>query len=361
MASTINNSPPFEMENYEQICDAIRHDKYKQLKKLGLNKENVNSHISATLKISPKSKKPFISSIQNATPLIYAILSERANTLIYLITKLHASLDESLNGWFPIHFAAAVSTSDVLVSILQIEGTEQEPNRKCSDGSTPLHIACGNDNIKNVLILLGEGSDPNIANENGNTPLHICAKKGNTKIAKCLLAGGANTEIKNKKGYSPLKVATNNKQKHMIKLLNNASEYKETLSSLIKKYIPDLAEEEEEVEEEEQHVEEANKSEKEEEQQVEEVNKDVKEEEENAKEEEEKLEPLPVPPEHHPDVVEVTEEEEAALNESAYPSLDTPVEYIDDNMLKDDKFFRTLYEYKINEVINAYKEEKARK
>ena len=354
------------MENYEKIREAINQDKYKQLKKLGLSKENVNTHISATLQISTNSKKTFLSSIQNATPLIYAILSERTKTIIHLITKLHASLEESLNGWFPIHFAAAVSTSDVLVSILQIEGTELELNRKCSDGSTPLHIACGNDNIKNVLILLGEGSDPNIANNKGNTPLHICAKKGNTEIAKCLIAGGAKTEIKNKKDYSPLKVATINKRKEMMKLLGNTSECKDTLNSFIKKYIPELADEEEEIKEEpqvEETKEEPQVEEVKEEHRVEEVYENEKEKEqkpeEEPKQEEEKLEPLPIPSEHHPEVVEVTEEEEeTALDESKYPPLDTPVKDIDKNLLKDEKFYQMLVEHREKEIYSLIEKAK---
>jgi len=36
--------------------------------------------------------------------------------------------------WYPIHFAAAVNTYEVLFNILRVEGTEDEIFRKADDG-----------------------------------------------------------------------------------------------------------------------------------------------------------------------------------------------------------------------------------
>lgn len=65
--------------------------------------------------------------------------------------------------------------------MFRIEGTENEINRECPDGSTPLHIAVSTNNLLNVLILIREGSQVNAKNHLGvflifKIHLYICVQ-----------------------------------------------------------------------------------------------------------------------------------------------------------------------------------------
>jgi ankyrin repeat protein len=48
------------------------------------------------LSVNPLSKKPFLPSIAGATPLIYAILCEQLDTVLYLLLRLRASLSKGI-------------------------------------------------------------------------------------------------------------------------------------------------------------------------------------------------------------------------------------------------------------------------
>lgn len=91
-----------EIENFNEIVDAIAGGETKNLKKLGLNKKNVDSILGSNnlVQVKSSSGKPFLRVIRNTTPLIYAILCEQLDTVLYLILNLHASLDKTVVSLF---------------------------------------------------------------------------------------------------------------------------------------------------------------------------------------------------------------------------------------------------------------------
>lgn len=204
--------------------------------------------------MTAKSGKPFLQFVMNPTPLIYAILCEQVDTVLYLITRLRASLEVKMNGWYPIHFAAAVGNYEVLFNIFRIEGTENEVNKMCDDGSSPLHIAVGNNQLKNTLILLVEGCDPNAQDGKGNTPLHLCARVKNMVIAKALLSMNAKLGVPNFTKETPLSICKMYKNNDAAKYIEDVSTKKvkrASLQSVLRRELPELADDDDEDEEEE--------------------------------------------------------------------------------------------------------------
>jgi hypothetical protein len=170
------------------------------------------------------------------------------DTVLYLVLKLRASFAISINGWFPIHFAAAVNDHQVLFNILRVEGTDDEINRPCQDGSTPLHIAVGNGQLRAVLILLQEGAPSNAKNLAGNTPLHICARLRSVPITEALLAAGAKLGIQNESKETPLSIAQSSQHKEVwgyFEKISNKTAKRENFRKVVRKYYPELAQDEE--------------------------------------------------------------------------------------------------------------------
>lgn len=182
------------------------------------------------LKVRVPNKVPFVATISEPTPLIYAILCEQVEVVLVLITQFKASLDISISNWFPVHFAAAVSNYHILLNLVRINNPEIEVARVCDDLSTPLHVAVTSGNAENALLLLHLGANPDAKNRDGNTPLHFCTKLGNLEMAKILLAGGAKLRIENCNKHTPLYTSK----------LYNRSEMYSYLSGIIKKTIKRL-------------------------------------------------------------------------------------------------------------------------
>lgn len=79
--------------------------------------------------------------------------------------------------------------------MLLAAGADQDS--AANDGTTALHLATENADIKIVQLLLAAGADKNRAANNGNTALHIAATVGLPEVVQLLLAAGAD---ENKEG-----------------------------------------------------------------------------------------------------------------------------------------------------------------
>ena len=78
-------------------------------------------------------------------------------------------------------------------------------------GSTPLIAACAKGNVEIVRLLVQAGADKDKGNTIlGWTPLLIACRKGNVEIVRLLLEAGADKDKANNKGFSPLLVACHN-------------------------------------------------------------------------------------------------------------------------------------------------------
>ncbi|XP_048241358.1 uncharacterized protein LOC124125871 [Haliotis rufescens] len=90
-----------------------------------------------------------------------------------------------------------------------------------TDGSTPLHLAAGNESCEIVKRLLDEGACVSTQNKDGDTPLHQAASWGHTKTVKLLLDEKAYVSTPNKDGDTPLHLAPPRGQSETVKLLLN--------------------------------------------------------------------------------------------------------------------------------------------
>lgn len=87
-----------DFENSDEIINEIAEGGTKKLRQLGLNKKNIDNLLGSNNLIQVKitAGKPFLRTIRNPTPLVYAILCEQLDTVLYLILHLHSSFDKSV-------------------------------------------------------------------------------------------------------------------------------------------------------------------------------------------------------------------------------------------------------------------------
>ena len=91
--------------NPEKIAELISNGETKKIKKFGLNKKNIENFLSPghPLRVKVPKGRPLIKMINDPTPLIYAILCEQKDTVLYLILYLHASFETKINGILLLH------------------------------------------------------------------------------------------------------------------------------------------------------------------------------------------------------------------------------------------------------------------
>lgn len=91
-----------ELENSDEIIDKIIEGGSKVLRQIGLNKKNVDNILGSNklIQVKTPSGKPFLRAIRSPTPLVYAILCEQLDTVLYLILHLHSSFEKSVFFFF---------------------------------------------------------------------------------------------------------------------------------------------------------------------------------------------------------------------------------------------------------------------
>ena len=69
------------------------------------HKKNIENFLSPghPLRVKVPKGQPLIKMINDPTPLIYAILCEQKDTVLYLILYLHASFETKINGILLLH------------------------------------------------------------------------------------------------------------------------------------------------------------------------------------------------------------------------------------------------------------------
>jgi ankyrin repeat protein len=100
-----------------------------------------------------------------------------------------------------VHGAYVASQAERLVR----DGAD--PNVANSTGSTVMHFAAGQGDLKTLKLSLKEGGKPNACDHLGNTPLHNAACAGNIEALQSLLAAGASINAKSRAGMTPLDMA----------------------------------------------------------------------------------------------------------------------------------------------------------
>jgi ankyrin repeat protein len=109
--------------------------------------------------------------------------------IVRLMLKTKFKVSDMNNKNSPLGHA----TDPEIVKMLLQSGAD--PSVVVRSGYTPLHIACGEKNIKVVKLLTEAGSDLSIRSTGGKwTPLHIACNFDNLEIVKILLEAGSDPE-----------------------------------------------------------------------------------------------------------------------------------------------------------------------
>jgi hypothetical protein len=82
------------------IAKALAKGRFSELKSHGLTRHNVNDILfrGGVLKVRNTNDTPFVTSISDPTPLVYAILWEQHETVYYLLSNLRASVTIAVAG-----------------------------------------------------------------------------------------------------------------------------------------------------------------------------------------------------------------------------------------------------------------------
>lgn len=125
-----------------------------------------------------------------------AVLLDNEVSANYAIHHQHENTTVS----FPLIFIALLQEHASIVRLLLKRGADIEQQL---GGMTPLHVATLKNNETIAALLLDEGASINAVTQEGDTALHIAAQKGYENIVRLLLQRRAKTTQKNRKGHTP--------------------------------------------------------------------------------------------------------------------------------------------------------------
>ncbi len=93
-------------------------------------------------------------------------------------------------------------------------------NVKYDDGTTPLHIACGEANgLEIVKILIANGADLHAEDEDGDMPIHWASSGTHTELVELLIRAGADVNAMGDEDWTPLHLASRNADLDTVQLL----------------------------------------------------------------------------------------------------------------------------------------------
>lgn len=208
---------------------------------LGIGSSDINHNlsISSSIKIVSRSKKCPFKEISCPTIVILAILCERNDILSYILDNLNPNLSISVNGWYPIHYAACTGDYKCMQTLLKVQYIQEHieipiipsfnVDADPSYYTTALHIAVTNHRHAQVLLLTsplpdiiytdsGVKSHTKIPSEfqpaniyqlslQGNSALHIATKIADSDLVRILLLAGADPELVNKNNVNSIQLA----------------------------------------------------------------------------------------------------------------------------------------------------------
>jgi uncharacterized protein len=90
------------------------------------------------------------------------------------------------------------------------------------DGTTPLHLAVYNNDLKTVEKLIAARADVNARNDYGSSPLSEAAITGSVEVIRKLISAGANVELANADAMTPLMIIARTSNVEAAKLLLKA-------------------------------------------------------------------------------------------------------------------------------------------
>ncbi|XP_063705698.1 26S proteasome non-ATPase regulatory subunit 10-like [Culicoides brevitarsis] len=138
-----------------------------------------------------------------ATPLILATLKGSLPCVKFLVSKGANVNAKNWQGHSPFQYACSKGHKDI-VEFLLTAGAD--PNVRDDRNDVPLHrlASLGRTEIMKLLFDWKGKLDVNVQNKEGSTPLHLACEDEQIQCAMMLLEKGANVEIQNKEKKTPL-------------------------------------------------------------------------------------------------------------------------------------------------------------
>ncbi len=147
---------------------------------------------------------------QLMTPLHYAVVSDQAQMLEFLLEHGADVNARDKYGLTPLHKAAALGRP-AIVAILLAAGADMAiyGTKYGVIGMYPLHLAAESGFADITELLLAKGADVNARTdgENSVTALHMAAGKNRLDVVKLLLAKGADVNAEDVRKNTPLRWA----------------------------------------------------------------------------------------------------------------------------------------------------------
>lgn len=253
-----------------EILDAIRHGDLKKIESFPFNADGIDTHLSQSVetRVFPSiSHEPKIESVCGPTVVIYSILCEQPDILMFFLNKFKPNLASNIDGWTPLHFACATKDVSCLKILLSIRTIQQNINMPIlgetgpdnSNVTTPLCIAVSYGLHETVLLLtqpflkvsIPVSIKSTFKNEiktslralTGLTPLHVAVRNNDWDMCQILLnCGDCDTSITDDQGRSPYDLAKElNLKKIVSKLESGEIETREILED---RYFDNFSKEE---------------------------------------------------------------------------------------------------------------------
>lgn len=151
-------------------------------------------------------------------PLEIAIESAQKDIALYLLDNgVDINLvDETVCNY--LHHSISYGLTDVSIRLIE-KGVNI--NENCFHNQlTPLHVACMDDDSKEIVeLLIANGADIDARDENQSTPLHVACRLDVTEVAKILINAGAEIDANNNDGITPLHMACVNGHESVVRAL----------------------------------------------------------------------------------------------------------------------------------------------
>ncbi|CAH8866335.1 unnamed protein product [Trichobilharzia szidati] len=138
------------------------------------------------------------------TPFLIAASKGNLRLIEILIKRKCNILKKNMHARNALHLASKNGHIETLECLLSLKKLREKIDEMDIFETTPLHLACENNQKECVRILLEHGAQPDISTSNHACPLIECSRKGFHKCIDLLLENNADKEKKTKTGETAL-------------------------------------------------------------------------------------------------------------------------------------------------------------
>ena len=150
----------------------------------------------------------------DATPLHFAVLGEKLETVEWLIKQKADVSTRDQNGMTPL--AVAVRQGFHPIAMVLIQGGA-DVNTRDNHGGTPLIGAAYHGNLSLVRLLINRGAEINATNDKGLTALHMAAMGQADAVMELLMKNGADVNAQDGQGETPLNLIKNETGERLLR------------------------------------------------------------------------------------------------------------------------------------------------